>query len=430
VNISIVSGWLPVVVECIAVVLLVSAVDWRDGGWRRQLGIGIPVAVLVSAATGAVLWLGALVSSATPWWPLVWGAGLVLAVLISVLGWSDAGRGRRLASVASVVLMVVVTLGAVNVRSSTFPTVGRLAADEPEHLVDLPGIAALRAEVAKTGVLPKQGVVVTLTIPPTVSHFATRPAYIYLPPSWFARITPRLPTLVLLPGEPGSAADWSQAGNADTTADAFADRHDGRAPIIVMPDPNGLRTDDSECVDSAFGNAESYLVTDVPAFARADLNASDAPGSLAIGGLSAGATCSVVLALVHPTVYPTFASFSGFLSPRYHETDLADTIRILFGGSTAAFDRHDPLRLLAGSDYRGSAGWFEVGDGDAEPLAAAHRLQPAAARAGVATCLAVRTGGHDFDLWSQALSDAFPWIAWRLGLTGEPEHEPATCVSP
>ena len=56
--------------------------------------------------------------------------------------------------------------------------------------------------------------------------------------------------------------------------------------------------------------------------------------------------------------------------------------------------------------------------------------QPAAARAGVATCLAVRTGGHDFDLWSQALSDAFPWIAWRLGLTGEPEHEPATCVSP
>jgi len=130
-----------------------------------------------------------------------------------------------------------------------------------------------------------------------------------------------------------------------------------------MPDPNGLRTYDSECVDSAFGNAESYLVTDVPAFARADLNASDAPGSLAIGGLSAGATCSVVLALVHPTVYPTFASFSGFLSPRYHETDLADTIRILFGGSTAAFDRHDPLRLLAGATTTAQPGGSRSGTG-------------------------------------------------------------------
>jgi S-formylglutathione hydrolase FrmB len=71
-----------------------------------------------------------------------------------------------------------------------------------------------------------------------------------------------------------------------------------------------------------------------------------------------------------------------------------------------------------------------VGDQDAEPLAAARKLQPAAARAGIATCLAVRAGGHDFDLWSQALSDALPWISWRLGLTSEPVHEPATCVYP
>ncbi len=428
-NISIVSGWLPVVVECVAVVFLASVVDWRRGGWRRQLGIGVPVAVLVSVAIAVLLRLGDLVSGGTPWWPLVWGALFILAVVVSVVGWTTAGRGRRIASIAAVMLMAVVTLGAVNVRSGTFPTVDRLVTDEPEHLVDLPQIAALRAEVARTGKLPTRGVVVTVTIPPTVSHFATRPAYVYLPPAWFARSIPRLPTLVLLPGEPGSAADWSRQGNADITADAFAAHHDGRAPIIVMADPNGIHTDDSECVNSAFGNAETYLVTDVPAFARADLDASDAPGSLAIGGLSAGATCSVVLALVHPNVYPTFASFSGFLAPQYHETDLADTIRILFGGSTEAFDRHDPLRLLAGGDFHGLAGWFEVGDADAAPLAAAHRLQPAAAQAGIATCLAVRPGGHDFDLWSQALSDAFPWISWRLGLAGEPSHEPATCVS-
>ena len=51
------------------------------------------------------------------------------------------------------------------------------------------------------------------------------------------------------------------------------------------------------------------------------------------------------------------------------------------------------------------------------PLQAAHQLQPAALRAGIATCIVVRPGGHDFDLWSQALEDSFPWLAWRLGLT-------------
>jgi S-formylglutathione hydrolase FrmB len=80
--------------------------------------------------------------------------------------------------------------------------------------------------------------------------------------------------------------------------------------------------------------------------------------------------------------------------------------------------------------FTGLAGWFEVGDQDAEPLAAARTLAPAAHAAGIATCLLVRPGGHDFDLWSQALSDSFPWIAWRLGLTGEPAHEPATCATP
>jgi len=430
VNISIVSGWLPVAIEVLAVLTLVFAVDWRGGRWRRQLGFGVPIAVLASLITGLVLWLGSRVSGGTPWWPLAWGAVLVLAVVVAVVGWSGAGRGRRIVSVVAVVLAVAVVLGAVNARSDTFPTVGRLVTDEPEHLVDLPGIIAIREEVARTGMLPKEGVVVTVTIPPTVSHFATRPAYVYLPPAWFATTVPHLPTLVLLPGEPGSASDWSQDGDADTTADQFAADHKGVAPIIVMPDPNGLHTVDSECVNSSFGNAETYLTVDVPAFARADLGASTAPGSLAVGGLSAGGTCSVMLALVHPTVYPTFASFSGFASPQYQESSRSTTIRILFGGSTAAFDSRDPLHLLDGGNYHGLAGWFEVGDEDDEPLAAARQLQPAAARAGIATCYLVRPGGHDFDLWSQALSDAFPWISWRLGLTAEPAHEPATCVTP
>ena len=136
-----------------------------------------------------------------------------------------------------------------------------------------------------------------------------------------------------------------------------------------------------------------------------------------------------MLALRHPAVFPTFASFSGFASPQYQETTLADTIDTLFGGSETDFAAHDPEQLLRGGHFPGLAGWFEVGDQDTEPLEAAHSLQPAALRAGIATCLLVRPGGHDFDLWSQALQDSFPWLSWRLGLTAEPTTEPATCHS-
>ena len=183
---------------------------------------------------------------------------------------------------------------------------------------------------------------------------------------------------MLLPGEPGSASDWSGDGNADNTADAFAQAHHGLAPIIVMPDPDGYLTTDSECVNSRFGNAETYLVDDVPAFVRAEYHASEAPGSLAIGGLSAGGTCSVMLALRHPQVYPTFASYSGFASPQYQDTTRAETIDTLFGGSEDSFAAHDPAQILRTGQFDGLAGWFEVGDQDAGPLDG--RPTPAAGR--------------------------------------------------
>jgi S-formylglutathione hydrolase FrmB len=301
---------------------------------------------------------------------------------------------------------------------------------DPENVVEIPQLQQIRAQVAATGKLPDQGVVITVTIPPKVSHFDTRPAYVYLPPVWFSKVTPSLPTLILLPGEPGSASDWSGDGDADNTADAFAQANHGVAPIIVMPDPNGVLTVDSECVNSKFGNAETYLVQDVPAFARSQFGASDRPGSLAIGGLSAGGTCSTMLSLRHPTVFPTFASFSGFATPQYQETSQAETIDTLFGGSEQDFAAHDPAQLLRNGHFDGLAGWFEVGNQDQQPLEAARFLQPAALRAGIATCIRVRPGGHDFDLWSQALVDSFPWLSWRLGLTPQPSSEPATCKSP
>lgn len=430
VNVSIVTGWLPLVVLVLAVVALLLSVDRRAGGWRRQLVMAVPVAAAVTGIAALVVAVGSLGSGDVTWRAYLWGFVFVTAVGAAVVGWGRAGRGRRTASVAAVLLGLVATVGTVNQQSDAFPTVGRLITADPENVVGTPQLRQLKEQVATTGTLPSQGVVITVTIPPTASHFATRPAYVYLPPAWFAKVTPSLPTLVLLPGEPGSASDWSGNGDADNTADDFAHTHHGLAPIIVMPDPDGLLTADSECVNSRFGNAETYLVDDVPEFARSQFHASSAPGSLAVGGLSAGGTCSVMLTLRHPQVYPTFASYSGFASPQYQEATQAETIDILFGGSEDRFAAHDPVQILRTRHFEGMAGWFEVGDQDTQPLDAAHNLQPAALRAGIGTCILVRPGGHSFDLWSQALTDSLPWLSWRLGLTPEPDREPATCTPP
>jgi len=430
VNISIVSGWLPILACCLALAALALALEWRSGGWRRQLARGIPIAAAVTIVVALVLTIGSLVPSDFPRWAYVWGFTFVLAVYVVVVGWSGAGWLRRAATTVAALLTLAVTLGTINQQSGSFPTLGRLATLDPVHVVETPTLRQIRGQVAATGMLPEKGVVIPVTIPPRESHFSTRQALVYLPPAWFAKVTPSLPTLVLLPGEPGSASDWTSDGNVDATANAFAHSHRGLAPIIVMPDPNGYLTDDTECVNSKFGNAETYLVEDVPAFVRSRFNASSRPGSLAIGGLSAGGTCSVMLALGNPQIYPTFASYSGFSSPEYEETTRAQTIATLFGGSEAMFAAHDPVQLLRNGHFIGMAGWFEAGRDDQEPLQAAHLLQPAALHAGIATCILVRPGGHDFDVWSQALEDSFPWLSWRLGLTPEPATEPATCESP
>ncbi len=204
-NISIVSGWIPVVAQVLAAVVLALAVDWRSGHWKRQLGRGVPMAAAASLVVTLVVRLGLAKSSDFPWSASAWGALLALAVWVAATGWRGSRWPRRLAGIAAVILTLLVTLDSVNQRTETFPSLERLVSLDPENVVDTPELQQIRDQVAATGKLPAEGAVVEVTIPPTVSHFSTRSADVYLPPAWFAKVVPSLPTLVLLPGEPGSA---------------------------------------------------------------------------------------------------------------------------------------------------------------------------------------------------------------------------------
>jgi S-formylglutathione hydrolase FrmB len=417
------------VVIGLALAASLAGIGWRSGRWRRQLLIGIPIAIVIPAAADLMLHVGGAYPSRFPVSAFLWGGGWVMAVTVAVLGWSGASRWHRSLSIVAVVLMAVVVADALNTTYVRYPTIGRLVDLDAVNLVPNAQLQVIRDQVAKSGRLPSKGVVITAHIPAPVSKFNAHDAFVYLPPAWFATPPPVLPTLILLPGEPGSSADWTQSGRADHIADQFASTHQGMAPIIVMPDPNGFLTVDTECVNSsAFGQAETYLVRDVPAYARATFDANEGQRSLAVAGLSAGGFCAVNLALRNPTVFPFFASYSGLATPVYQEDPRSDTVKVLFGGSNEAFQQNNPLNLLKGGSYSGLAGWFAVGKDDARPLAAAKHLQPLAEAAGIDTCIETLSGGHDFGVWSQAFTDSLPWLSWKLGLTPQPATEPATCT--
>jgi enterochelin esterase-like enzyme len=331
--------------------------------------------------------------------------------------------------VIALVFAILAAFTVVNQNYDYYPTLARLLGKDAANFTNLPALRALRDETRRTGKLPTQGSTVSVTIPGTVSKFVTGPAFVYLPPIWFHNPEPQLPVIELIAGIPGEPSDWTRAGYADTTSTAFAAQHHGVTPILVIPDNNG-NAQDTECSNSALGNAETYLVKDVPTFMQANFNAAIGKHSLAVAGLSDGGTCASMLALRNPQVFQTFADYSGYASPTYLNDDEQQTVTTLYGGSMANYDAHNPVSLLTGKRYPGLAGWFTAGQSDPQPLAAAMQLSKLAEQTGMQVCVTLPPGDHSFIFWAQAFKDSLPWMSWRLGLTPPPKDVPAHCVPP
>jgi S-formylglutathione hydrolase FrmB len=361
----------------------------------------------------------------TEWWPV--GTVLLVVGVLAALAAARVVR-RRLPRTLLGLLSVIALLASggvgVNAYFGYLRTLGEALGGAP------PGETTLARVRARAGARAGHGTVVPLTIPGTTSGFVARQAQVYLPPVWSAPKQNPLPVVLLLHGTPGDPTDWVEGGRAQATADAWATKHGGVAPVLVMPDINGTMTGDTECVDSPLGRVETYLTVDVPAAVHADLGTLPPGPGWAVAGLSEGGSCSIMLALRHPDLFATFGDFGGLAGPRVGETnaDTASTVAQLFGGSPQEFAAHEPADLLASTRFPQTGGWFQVGAADAEPLAAIQQLAPLASAAGISTCLVVvPDGGHTFDVWSAAFRQSLPWMAQRLGLVPTSPAATAHC---
>jgi S-formylglutathione hydrolase FrmB len=240
----------------------------------------------------------------------------------------------------------------------------------------------------------------------------SEPAYVYLPPQYFARSgqSLRFPVTVAFTGYPGNAANLiTHLRLPQAVAKEVAER---RMPptIVVMLRPSVAPPRDTECTDIPHGpQAETFFAQDVPTALAATYRTSDNASGWSTMGDSTGGYCAVKLAMRHSDRYSAAVSLAGY----YHA--LQDfTTGNLYGHSRAYRQENDllwrlrnrpppPVSLLLTTS--------QVGEKDYRQTRAFLAL---ARRPTRVASITLPFGGHHFSTWQRELPPALRWLGARL----------------
>ena len=184
-GLSLLHGWLPIVIQAVAAAVLVAAIGWRTRRWRL---IWLPVSIAVGVAVA--LWAHWFIDSQgmagdpAPRSLMVWIGLTGLAIAVAVLGWPSARWWRRGVAVLAVPLCLLSAGVALNLWVGYFRTVqaawSELTAGPLPDETDLDTVMAMRGKGA-----PAHGALVPVDIPNDASGFKHRTELVYLPPAWF-----------------------------------------------------------------------------------------------------------------------------------------------------------------------------------------------------------------------------------------------------
>lgn len=274
---------------------------------------------------------------------------------------------------------------------------------------------SIQGSLDKLSGISTSGNLYKINIPGTISKFKARDGYVYIPAIYKSLAQINLPVLVLTAGWPGTPDNWPGLG-LENIMNQFAKNHNGITPLVFVADNIGSLTNDTECVNSPRGNVETYLTVDVPNFIKHNFHVDSSPSNWAIGGLSLGGMCAIMLTLRHPDVYNYFMDLGGELGPE--DGPKQHTIDTLFDYSEAAWAAHQPSLLLASHHYDNIGGFF--GDGDQDTLNvedAIAQLSAESKKAGIQSITETIVGAHTFNVWAETFKDALPWLSNRVGAT-------------
>nr|WP_246421960.1 alpha/beta hydrolase-fold protein [Nocardiopsis mwathae] len=238
-------------------------------------------------------------------------------------------------------------------------------------------------------------------------------AYVLLPPEYFAKshAEERFPVGVLLTGFPGEARNLVERMKLPEVVSDLRKQGKVQPMIWVMARPSTDPPHDTECVDVPGGpQAGTYYAQDLPEAMSARYRTAPTKDGWAIMGNSAGGSCAMRLAMMHPNSYTAAVSLAGdFRAIQDEQTG------DLYGGSAKFRQENDlfwrlenrpmpPVDILVTRILDG-------GDGDpAEPKRFADLAEPPLQ----IDLLERKSGGHNFVTWNAELYDAVPWVSDRM----------------
>lgn len=406
----------------IAVALLIRRPTAR---WVLTAAIGM----LSGAALGLLIYFiadwtdafGAALPLPVLWWAMPCLAGLGLSI---VSFWGARVWRKIVAAVGILVFPLAAALG-INAFYGIDPTVGSLVgvlANDPIAVPtptasDGPPAQPLYETWKPPAGMPTKGEVGTQVIPPTKSGFDARPAGIYLPPAALVKDAPALPVIIFMMGHPGNP-DPTAIANA---LDDYAAKHDGLAPIAVVPDQLGPAVNDPACADSKmFGNAETYVTTDVVNWIKHNLNVIEDPRWWVIGGYSNGGGCAIKYGAKYPDQWKNIIDVSG--EPFPGSEDPQNVTEQIYGGSDAAFEAAKPVNIMKDHPgaYAGMTAAFTAGADDPTYMKAAQTVSDAAKEAGMTvTYQTIPGAGHTGDALTQGLQITIGEMYPVLGLSAQ-----------
>ncbi len=278
---------------------------------------------------------------------------------------------------------------------------------------------SIEASIYNTDPTTNRGQAYNFNIPGTISQFRTRGGWLYVPSIAFNSTSlVKLPVFVLVPGSPGVVSNIVSGAGLSTALAQMAASHHGITPLVYVADDNGTTFNDTECVNSSKGNVETYLTVDVPNYIKSHFNVSDDPSNWAIGGISMGGTCSVMLTLTHPNVYHYFVDLGGDVGPAFNAGTPETTTKVLFNGSVDQYNLHQPMYLLAHNKYTGLGGFFGNGISDTPDVTTGTTLlYNTTKQDGFDVIHETVNGSHTFDIFTELIKEALPWVSNRIGAT-------------
>lgn len=261
-----------------------------------------------------------------------------------------------------------------------------------------------------------RGQTLRLTVPGKSSHLS-RSAFVYLPPQYFRAAFSgyRFPVIELLPGFPGTPADWI---NVVGITAAYSTLLTGGAPVkpavLVMPDANGGRRISLQCLNVRHGPQDAtFLAHDLPVFLPHILRVQPQGPAWGIAGYSEGGYCTANLSLVYRLRYGAAGVMSGYFKPSYDQ--LGNPVRSVnpFGSDLHMRRTNTPLLRIARLPVsaRIPEFWLGVGGKDLPGLRAARQFQRLIlARQPDVRLNVVPGGGHTMATWRALVPSLLEWM--------------------